>query len=325
MRRALPFLAAAVALLVPATARAAPPTCQPLFDQLVAPGSSRSFENPCGAGTYTLTPSQPANGTVTASGTTLTYTPGPGFHGRDAFSYTATNNDGPTQASVTLVVDGAPACADTSVSIVAGTSLTLAGDPCMDPDGDAYDIWIQQRTAHGSVDFPDDSDPIYTPDPGFSGVDTLGYFAEDAFGVDSPDATLTITVTAAPAGTPTPTPAPPKDTTAPVASLASVPGQKLKQVLAKGLQLMLSSNEAGSATVTVSVDAKTARKLHIKREVGRASAAVRGGKVQLTVKLAAKARKAFKTLRKLTLTVRTVVTDAAGNATPLTKTVTLKR
>jgi Bacterial Ig domain len=223
-------------------------------------------------------------------------------------------------------VDTAPACADTSASIVTGTTLTLAGDPCADADGDDYDIWTQQRTAHGSVDFPDNSDPVYTPDPGFVGVDTLGYFAQDELGVDSLDATLTITVTAAPAATPTPTPTPViKDTTAPVAGLASAGNQKLKPVLAKGLRLTLTSNEAGKATVTVSVDAKTAGKLHIKREVGRATAIVRAGKLDVTVKLAAKARKALKKQRKVTLSVRAVVTDAAGNAGARSLTVRLKR
>lgn len=324
MRRALLFLAAAVALLVPATARADPPVCSSFFDEVVAPGSSKDFVRPCGGGTYTLNPSGAANGEATASGTTLTYTPDPGFHGRDGFSYTATNGDGTSSAaSVQVLVDTAPECAGTSATIAGGTSLTLAGDPCRDADGDDYDIWIQQRTPHGSVDFPDNADPVYTPDPGFTGVDTVGYFAEDSFGVDSPDATLTITVTN-PVSAPPPPP-PPPDTTPPVASLASAPGQKLKQVLAKGLHLTLASNEAGKATVTASVDAKTARKLHIQRQVGRASVAVRAGKLDLTVKLAAKARKALKKLRKVTLSLRAVVTDAAGNATPLTKTVKLKR
>jgi hypothetical protein len=326
MRRALPFLVATVALLIPATARAAPPQCQSFFGQIVAPGSSRSFDAPCGAGTYTLTPSDPPGGTATPSGTSLTYTPDVRFHGYDSFTYTATNGDGTSPpASVNVLVDTAPVCQDTSVSILTGSSLTLRGDPCADADQDEYDIFLQGRTDHGSVQFFDDgSDPIYIPDPGFVGVDTLGYFAEDSFGLDSPDATLTITVNALPAATPTPTP-PPPDTTAPVATLNSVRGQKLKQVLAKGLHLTLATNEAGKATVTVTVDAATARKLHLKREVGRASADVRAGKLELTVKLTAKARKAIKKLRKVRLTVRAVVTDAAGNPATRSMTVTLKR
>src|SRR4051794_7471198 len=207
MRRALPFLAAAIALLVPATARAAPPQCQSFFDLVVAPGSSKSLDEPCGAGPYTLAPSDPAGGTATSSGTTLTYTPDASTHGYDTFTYTATNTDGTSpSASVRVLVDTSPECQDTSASILSGTSLTLSRNPCSDADRDNFDVFLQMRTDHGSVEFFDDgSDPIYRPDAGFVGVDTLSYFAEDSFGLDSADATLTITVNALPAATPTPT------------------------------------------------------------------------------------------------------------------------
>lgn len=159
---------------------------------------------------------------------------------------------------------------------------------------------------------------VYTPDPGFVGTDTALFYAKDEL-LWSDDALLTITVT-------TPVPSlPPPDTAAPMTTLSAARGQKLKQVLAKGLRLMLSSNEAGKAAVTVSVDAKTARKLHVKREVGSATANAVAGKVGLTVKLSAKARKAFKKLRKVKLSVRAVVTDVAGNATNRSLAVTLKR
>ena len=170
----------------------------------------------------------------------------------------------------------------------------------------------------GTLDFT----PAYAPDPGFVGTDTFAYLAFDDFLV-SDVATVTVNVTNPVQSTPPPPP--PKDTTPPVAALTSARGQKLKQVLAKGLHLTLATNEAGKATVTVTVDAATARKLHLKREVGRASADVRAGKLELTVKLTAKARKAIKKLRKVRLTVRAVVTDAAGNPATRSMTVTLKR
>jgi hypothetical protein len=325
MRRTFLLAIAALGLIAPATAQAAPPQCQSFNGVMLTPGESKSFDAPCGAGDYTLQPSNPASGTVSASGTTLTYTAGEQSHGSVSFTYTATNGDGPSApASVGVIVDRAPECGDASATIVTNTSLTLSSFPCSDADRDGLDIFIQMRTAHGSVTFPDDgSDPFYTPDPGFVGTDALHYFAVDPFALDSDDGTLTITVTAPAAATPTPTPVP--DTTPPTANLISAPGQKLKQVLAKGLHLTLASNEAGKATVTVSVDAKTARKLHIKREVGRASAAATAGKLDLTVKFTAKARKALQKLRKVKLSVRAVVTDAAGNSAPSSMTVTLKR
>lgn len=328
MRRALPFLAAAFALLVPATAGAnAPPSCQSFLsvndEEVITPLAEHAvIDEPCGAGDYSLDVSQqPAHGRVDVSGTTLTYVHTSTIPGTDRFTYTATDNDTgepSAPAEIDLIIDSPPACPSASLSVLAGRRLELPASPCQDPDGDDYTVEVLQLPQHGMLDFG----PAYTPDPGFVGTDTFVYWAYDDFLVSDP-ATVTIAVTNPVLGPPPPPPL--KDTTAPVASLASAPGQKLKQVLAKGLHLTLASNEAGKATVTVSVDAKTARKLHIKREVGRASAAVRAGKLELTVKLGAKARKAFKKLRKVRLSVKAVVTDAAGNPATRSLTVTLKR
>lgn len=52
--------------------------------------------------------SQPANGSATASGTTITYTPADGFSGTDSFTYTATNAAGTsTPATATINVKAA--------------------------------------------------------------------------------------------------------------------------------------------------------------------------------------------------------------------------
>jgi hypothetical protein len=330
MRRALPFLAAAIALLVPATARAAPPTCHEFLMEnpdtpITAPGQAISLADPCGSGSYTLDVSPgPANGQVTVSGTTLTYTPGAGFHGSDTFFYTATAaGETSAPAEVDVIVDSRPSCADASASVVSGRSVALTAGSCSDPDGDALTVWGDSLPEHGTIARTGPMAFVYTPDAGFVGTDTTLFYAVDEF-LASDDALLTITVNALPAATPTPTPTL-RDITPPVARLTSAPGQKLKQVLAKGLHLTLASNEAGKATVKVAVDAKTARKLHIKPEVGSASATVAAGRLDLTVKLTAKARKAIKRLRKVRLTVRVVVTDAAGNPATRSLTVTLKR
>ena len=326
MRRALLFLAAAVALLIPATAHAAAPPCQEYLSDddnelVTTPGQSIDAASPCGSGAYTLAVSTgPRSGSVTISGTTLTYTPNPGFHGTDSFLYTATDDNGRSEAEIDVLVDTAPVCPSATLSVPMGGRLSLPESPCTDADGDGYSVALTRAPQHGALDLSGDI-PVYVPTPGFVGTDTLAYFGFDTFFLPSDTATVTINVTN-PAGSPPP---PPKDTTAPVATLSSARGQTLKQVLAKGLRFTLASNEAGSAAVTVSVDAKTARKLHIKREVGSASAAVSAGKLNLTVKLTAKARRALKKTRKVRLTVSAVVTDAAGNAGRYSTTVTLKR
>jgi len=327
MRRTLLAAVALIVLALPAAARAAPPPCHPYLmanpdTPITPPGQPVSLINPCGGGSYTLAVStQPGNGAVTIDGTTLTYTPDAGFRGSDTFFYTGTAGGETSQPTeVDVIVDSWPSCTDASASVVTGHSLALTASTCTDPDGDALTVWGDSLPLHGTIVRTGPMTFVYTPEPDFVGTDSVLFYAEDDLLV-SDDATLTITVTAAPPATPTPV----KDTTPPVASLGSASGQKLKQVLSKGLHLTLASNEAGKASVTVAVDAKTARKLHIKREVGKASANVRAGKVELTVKLTAKARKAFKTLRKVSLSVKAVVTDAAGNSASRSLTVRLKR
>jgi hypothetical protein len=328
MRRAFLFLAAALALLVPATAHAAAPPCQEYLagddnELVTTPGQSVDAASPCGDGTYTLAVSTgPRNGSVTISGTTLTYTPNPGFHGTDSFLYTATDDNGTSApAEIDVLADTAPVCPSATLTVSMGGRLSLPESPCTDADGDGYSVALTRAPQHGALDLSGDI-PVYVPTPGFVGTDTLAYLGFDTFFLASDTATLTINVTNPAQTTPPP---PPKDTTAPVATLTSARGQTLKQVLAKGLRFTLASNEAGTAAVTVSVDAKTARKLHTKRVVGSASAAVRAGKLDLTVKLTAKARKALKKASKVRLTVSAVVTDAAGNAGRYSTTVTLKR
>ena len=148
MRRALLFLAAAVALLVPATARAAPPTCHAYLmanpdTPITPPGQDISLISPCGTGSYTLdVVTEPANGAVTVDGTTLTYTPDAGFRGADTFFYTATaggETSGPTEVDV--IVDSWPTCTDASASVVSGHSVALTASTCTDPDGDALTVW----------------------------------------------------------------------------------------------------------------------------------------------------------------------------------------
>ena len=79
------------------------------------------------------------------------------------------------------------------------------------------------------------------------------------------------------------------------------------------------------------VDKKTARKLKIKRNarravtVGTLTQAIAAGDSTVTVKLTKKARKAFKRARKVKLLITMKVTDAAGNETMQSMTVTLKR
>jgi hypothetical protein len=230
----------------------------------------------------------PQHGTLTATA----YTPSPGFHGRDQFTYQGTDNHNEKSgiATVSILVDTEPTCSDVALSVPAGGRIALPANPCADADGDGMDIFIDVDPSHGDLDFSG-SVPVYVPTPGFVGTDAVQIYAVDDFGLDSFNSTVTITVTAPPVTNPAPAPpaAQPQDTSAPVASLAAPSGQKLKG------------------------------------ELGRATAAAQAGKVQLTVKFTAKARKALKKVAKVKLTLQLTINDAAGNTTSKKVTLTLKR
>jgi hypothetical protein len=128
------------------------------------------------------------------------------------------------------------------------------------------------------------------------------------------------------------------DTTPPT-GLASIPKQKLGSVLKSGkLVENVTTNEAATLAAQAVLDGKLAKKLGLPPNgtifaaaakpaivaTGRAQAAA-AGKVKVTLKLTKKARKKLRKQRKLTLTLRTRLTDAAGNSAVVVKKVTLKR
>jgi hypothetical protein len=307
----------------PAVARAVPPVCP---DGLIEtePGVAVDLPIPSCTNadppvTFVIPPGgQPAHGSLTA-GSPNVYAPTPGYHGADEFKYQIRNglNELSNIATVRVIVDNDPRCASTSVTVPANVPTTLPGI-CSDLDGDALDIFVSDP-AHGTVTFSGAS-VIYTPAPGYSGPDSLTLYAADDF-YASNDATLSITVAPPPVpiATVAPTPIPaPKDLTAPKVALKNA---SKKQALA----LSLTTNERSTATLTATLDQKTAKKLKLSRTVGTLKVALTPGTSTLKVKLSAKAAKAFKKLKKVKLSVTAVVTDTAGNKTTLKLTVTLKR
>jgi hypothetical protein len=85
------------------------------------------------------------------------------------------------------------------------------------------------------------------------------------------------------------------------------------------------TNENATATLTLTLDKATARKLHLSRKLGEIKAALTPGTATIPMKLSAKARKAFKKLKRVNLTLTTFVADAAGNSITKTLAVTLKK
>jgi len=120
------------------------------------------------------------------------------------------------------------------------------------------------------------------------------------------------------------------DARAPGITLSS-PARRIAQTLPRGLSVVLGSDEAGTATLTMTVDRATARKLRLDRRargpvvVGMLSSAVTSGSRTVPINFTAKARRALRSVRLVKVLVTAVVTDAAGNRSTRTLRVTLRR
>ena len=130
----------------------------------------------------------PQHGTLTLNADgSVNYTPEANFNGTDGFSYLASDGTGQSEvASVTINVTPAPdaptAAADVyttdeDVPLTIAAPGLLANDA--DADGDALTAHILGDPANGTVAMNSDGSFTYTPNAGFSGVDTFSYQAGD--------------------------------------------------------------------------------------------------------------------------------------------------
>ena len=327
-------------LLLPASASAAPPTCADRQFSVLHDRTLVFSAAPCtgGTGTLTLSPVDlPDHGQLGfTSGGVPQYTPNTGYVGADSFTYQATDQtpEVSNTATVTITVtDQAPTCNDTSTTTTVGKAVDISNlFDCDDADGEPITIYF----GDGEYGVTDANGTTYTPDPGFVGTDRVLFQADDG-ALRSPIRAITVRVTAPPRRRhrrPRPPPPPvvvtPKDTSPPVFSLTH-PQQKLGEVRAHGIRLVETSNEPGTLKVTITVDKRTARNLKIRPKakgpvtIGTLTRTVGAGKQSVTIKLTTSARKALKRARKLKCLVTVRLSDAAGNATTHTMTLTLKR
>jgi len=147
---------------------------------------------------------QASNGTVVNNGDgTVTYTPNPSFSGTDTYTYTITDDNGDqSTATVTVTVVPAPIvpsnqppiAVDNSASTLPATPVTIAVLPNdSDPDNDPLTVTGFTPPANGSVTQNPDGTFTYTPNAGFTGVDTFTYTISDGNG-GTDTATVTVTV-----------------------------------------------------------------------------------------------------------------------------------
>jgi hypothetical protein len=120
-------------------------------------------------------------------------------------------------------------------------------------------------------------------------------------------------------------PAPPDIT--PPSALLSVPKQKLSKVLKSGkLVEQVKTSEAGAISAQAVLSAKLTKKLKLPAIVAKgATSASKAGTYKVTLKLTKSARKKLAKLKKVSFTLRTTVSDTAGNRRLVKKGVTLRR
>ena len=145
---------------------------------------------------------QGLSGSVGNNGTSVSYTPNPDFFGSDSFTYTVTDGNGnfvSATVNVTVTnVNDAPVANDDSYSMNQDATLTVAApgvlgnDTDADP-GDALNATVVTFPSSGTLAPNADGSFMYTPNPGFTGVDTFTYQADDGT-ASSNVATVTITV-----------------------------------------------------------------------------------------------------------------------------------
>ncbi|MEW8658243.1 MAG: retention module-containing protein, partial [Candidatus Thiodiazotropha endolucinida] len=143
---------------------------------------------------------QPSNGTlVQNSNGSYQYTPNAGFTGTDSFTYTVSDGNGGFDTATVMItvagVNDGPVAIGDSASTSENTPITidvLTNDS--DPEGDVLSITSVTQGTNGSVTIdPVTGNPIYTPAPTFTGIDTFTYTITDGNG-GTDTATVTVTV-----------------------------------------------------------------------------------------------------------------------------------
>jgi VCBS repeat-containing protein len=127
------------------------------------------------------------------------YMPDEGFVGVDSFSYKASDGQSFSNvATVTIRVEGPPVAGDDEYEVEENQTLVvdaangvLGNDS--DANGDAITALPDSPPQHGSLSLSSDGSFTYTPDAGFSGIDTFTYRPTDGEHEGEP-ATVTIVV-----------------------------------------------------------------------------------------------------------------------------------
>ena len=146
----------------------------------------------------------PEHGTATVSSTdgSVTYQPAAGYSGSDGFQYTVGDGLGAVSnvASAIITVQPAPVATNDTDTFQAGQSSTinvLGNDTSAGGTLDSTSIKIVVQPAHGTATVSN-GEVVYTPNAGYTGLDTFQYTVQDNLGTASNVATVSLDVVAPP-------------------------------------------------------------------------------------------------------------------------------
>ncbi|MFT7640240.1 MAG: VCBS repeat-containing protein, partial [Pirellulaceae bacterium] len=129
-----------------------------------------------------------SNGSLTLNADgSFVYSPSPNFSGSDSFSYSA--NDGSANSNTAIVsiainpLNDAPVSAADSYNVGQDTTLNIAAAGVLsndsDPDGDAIAAVLDSGPTNGALTLFGNGAFDYTPNAGFTGVDSFTYHSTD--------------------------------------------------------------------------------------------------------------------------------------------------
>lgn len=143
---------------------------------------------------------QGASGTVVNNnGADVTYTPNMGFTGSDNFTYTVSDGTDADTAMVMVTVTARPEPPNTAPTAANDTAMTDEDVAVMidvldndsDSEGDTLTVTVVTQGGSGTVVNNNDGTVTYTPNAGYSGMDSFMYTVSDG----ELDATATVSVT----------------------------------------------------------------------------------------------------------------------------------
>ncbi|WP_405053865.1 Ig-like domain-containing protein [Svornostia abyssi] len=217
-------------------------------------------------------------------------------------------------------IRGASAATETNAPI----NLMLA---CDDLNQDSYTLEAAVPPAHGTVTsepfavnrIPEETRAVrYHPAPGFSGMDFVAVRARDDHGGVSPTYTFGVLVRGA--GVPDPLVAP-ASLPAPTLTLGTLP--TLGRALRNGVTVQLGAAQAGTATVDLRLDGRTAKRLRLSRgsaiTVARGRATLQPGATRtIRARFTTAAKRRLARVKSVRLTVRATIPGQTLTAPPIT-------